>query len=83
MIAFDHGALQHRGEPLLAGILAHAVLEVSDVRVVTFLAHAEQLTVNKWTEILASARELREQARWHTAAYLPRSIRVTTAPCVL
>lgn len=27
MIAFDRGALQHRGEPLLAGIVAHGVVD--------------------------------------------------------
>lgn len=59
MIAFERGALQHRGEPLLAGILAHGVLEVSDAQVVTFLAHAERLTVEEWAEILTTAHELR------------------------
>jgi hypothetical protein len=59
MIAFDHGALQHRGEPLLAGILVHGVLVVSDAQVVTFLTHAERLTIDEWSEILASARALR------------------------
>jgi hypothetical protein len=61
MIAFEHGALQHRGEPLLAGILAHGILEVSDAQVITFLAHAERLTIEEWLEILTSARELRAQ----------------------
>ena len=61
MIAFEHGALRHRGEPLLAGILAHGVLEPSDAQVVTFLAHAEQLTIDEWLEILERARELRGQ----------------------
>lgn len=61
MIAFEHGALQHRGELLLAGILLHGVLEVPDAQVVTFLAHAERLTVEEWAEILANARERRKQ----------------------
>jgi hypothetical protein len=61
MIAFEHGALQHSGEPLLAGILAHGVLEVSDAQVITFLAHAERLTVPEWLAILERARELRTQ----------------------
>jgi hypothetical protein len=59
MIAFEHGALQRHGEPLLAGILVHGVLEVDDASVVTFLAHAERLTVDEWTEILTSAHERR------------------------
>jgi hypothetical protein len=61
MIALEHGALQHRGEPLPAGILAHGILEVADAQVITFLAHAERLTVAEWREILAHARELRAQ----------------------
>jgi hypothetical protein len=61
MIAFEHGALQDHGEPLLAGILAHGVLEVADALVITFLAHAERLTVSEWLEILARAREFRVQ----------------------
>jgi hypothetical protein len=61
VIAFEHGALQHRGEPLLARILAHGVLEVPDAQVITFLAHAERPTVDEWLEILARARELRVQ----------------------
>lgn len=36
MIAFEHGALQHHGEPLFEGILAHGVLAVSDAQVITF-----------------------------------------------
>jgi hypothetical protein len=59
MIAFEHGALRGHGEPLLAGILAHGVLEVADAQVVTFLANAERLTVEEWAGILESARELR------------------------
>ena len=59
MIAFEHGALQRRGEPLLAGILAHGVLQVPDAQVITFLANAERLTVAEWLEILKRARELR------------------------
>jgi len=51
VIAFEHGAMRHRGEPLLAGILAHGVLEVSDAQVITFLAHAERLTVDEWLGI--------------------------------
>jgi hypothetical protein len=58
MIVFDHGALQQRREPLLAGILAHGVLEMSDAQVITFLAHAERLTVDEWLDILERAREL-------------------------
>jgi hypothetical protein len=46
VIQFEHGALQRHGEPLLAGILVHGVLAVSDAQVVTFLAHAERLTVD-------------------------------------
>jgi len=59
MIAFEHGALQHRGEPLLAGILAYGVLESSDAQAISFLAHAEQLTIEEWAGILATARDLR------------------------
>jgi hypothetical protein len=61
MIAFEHGALQHRGESLLAGILAHGVLDAADAQVISFLAHAELLTVDEWLEILERARELRVQ----------------------
>lgn len=61
MIAFEHGALQRHGEPLLAGILAHGVLEVPDAQVITFLACAERLTVAEWFEIIERARELRGQ----------------------
>lgn len=46
-------------KPLLADILAHGVLEVSDAQVITFLAHAERLTIDEWLEILDRARELR------------------------
>jgi hypothetical protein len=59
VIAFEHGALRRYGEPLLAGILVHSVLEVPQAQVVTFLAHAEQLTIPEWLEILTRARELR------------------------
>jgi hypothetical protein len=56
LIAFQHGALQHRGEPLLAGILAYGVLEVDVLaQVATFLAAAERLTVEEWLEILGRA----------------------------
>jgi hypothetical protein len=51
-------ATQHRGESLLAGILAYGVLESSDAQAISFLAHAERLTVDEWAEILATAREL-------------------------
>lgn len=61
MIAFEYGALQRHGEPLLAGILAHGVLAVPDAQVVTFLTCAEQLTVGEWLEILERAREFRAQ----------------------
>ena len=61
MIAFEHGALRGRGEPLLAGILLHGVLESADAQAISFLAHAERLTVEEWAEILATARELRER----------------------
>jgi hypothetical protein len=61
MIAFEHGALQRYGEPLLAGILVHGVLEVSDAQVVTLLAHVERLTVDEWAEILTSAHERRAE----------------------
>jgi hypothetical protein len=59
MIAFEHGALQHRGEPLLAGILSYGVLGSADAQAISFLAHAERLTVEERAEILATARELR------------------------
>jgi hypothetical protein len=59
MIAFDHGALQRHREPPLAGILAHGMLELLEAQAVTFLAHAERLTVIEWLEILERARELR------------------------
>jgi hypothetical protein len=35
------------------------VLEVSDAQVITFVAHAERLTIEEWIVILASARGTR------------------------
>jgi hypothetical protein len=61
VIGFAHGGLQHHGEPLLAGILAHGVLEVSNAQVITFLAHAEWVTIDEQLEILQRARELHAQ----------------------
>ena len=52
MIAFEHGALRGRGEPLLAGILAYSVLESSDAQAISFLAHAERLTIDEWVAVL-------------------------------
>lgn len=37
------------------------MLEVSDAQVISFLAHAERLTVDEWLEILRRVRELRTQ----------------------
>jgi hypothetical protein len=75
MIAFEHGALQRHGEPLLAGILVHSVLETSDAQVISFLANAERLTMDEWLQILERALELRAQR-------LPavRRLRDTIAP---
>jgi hypothetical protein len=72
VIAFEHGAMRHGGEPLLAGILVHGVLKVADAMVITFLAHAERLTVHEWLEILAPARGLRHDAHQHEGWELTR-----------
>jgi hypothetical protein len=52
MIAFDHGALQHHREPLLARILAHGVLEVSDAQVGSFV---DRLSVEALAKALKCA----------------------------
>jgi hypothetical protein len=59
VIPFEHGTVEHHGKPLLAGILAHGVLEVSDAQVISFLARPERLTIDEWLEILERARERR------------------------
>jgi hypothetical protein len=61
MIAFEHGALERREESLLAGMLAHGVIDVSDAQAISFLAHADRLTNDEWLEILEGAHELRAQ----------------------
>jgi hypothetical protein len=61
MIAFEHGTLQQKGEPLLVGLLAHSVLAAAGAHILTFLACAEQLTAEEWTEIVTTARELRAE----------------------
>jgi hypothetical protein len=61
MIDFEHGALRRKGEPELAGMLAHGVMDHSQARAFSFLNGTALLDFHQWTAVLEAELERRRK----------------------
>jgi hypothetical protein len=55
VINFDHGALRGRNEPVLDGIMAHAVLPGAAAHAMSFLSAARHIAPADWSRVLERA----------------------------
>jgi predicted thioredoxin/glutaredoxin len=63
MIDFEHGALRRKGEPVLAGTIAHGVMDHRDARAFSFLNAAALLDLEQWSQVIEAEVERRRTKR--------------------